>query len=190
MKTMNAIQTEGLTKRYDATVALDSLDLAVAPGEVYGYLGPNGAGKTTTIRLLLGLHRPTAGRAQLFGVDAWSDPVAAHRRDVEPAVGVLLVGGQLDDAAGAVQRPGPGRTGPTRDLPAFADGDDPEEPLGRVGDLEEVADKVAVTLLEDVERHGHAGKRHQAQREDRQQLGHARQRTAQPSAGRRPAASP
>src|SRR5215217_919605 len=77
---MNAIQTEGLTKRYDATVALDSLDLAVAPGEVYGYLGPNGAGKTTTIRLLLGLHRPTAGRAQLFGVDAWSDPVAAHRR--------------------------------------------------------------------------------------------------------------
>src|SRR5215216_2570228 len=77
---MNAIQTEGLTKRYDATVALDSLDLAVAPGEVYGYLGPNGAGKTTTIRLLLGLHRPTAGRAELFGIDAWRDPVTAHRR--------------------------------------------------------------------------------------------------------------
>jgi polyether ionophore transport system ATP-binding protein len=77
---MNAIQTEGLTKHYDTTVALDSLDLAVAPGEVYGYLGPNGAGKTTTIRLLLGLHRPTAGAAQIFGLDAWSDPVAAHRR--------------------------------------------------------------------------------------------------------------
>ena len=47
---------------------------------MYGYLGPNGAGKTTTIRLLLGLHRPTSGRAELFGVDAWRDPVAAHRR--------------------------------------------------------------------------------------------------------------
>jgi ABC-2 type transport system ATP-binding protein len=77
---MNAIQTESLTKHYGTTVALDALDLSVAPGEVYGYLGPNGAGKTTTIRLLLGLHRPTAGSAQLFGVDAWGDPVTAHRR--------------------------------------------------------------------------------------------------------------
>jgi ABC-2 type transport system ATP-binding protein len=77
---MYAISTEKLTKRYGTTLALDSLDLAVQPGEVYGYLGPNGAGKTTTIRLLLGLHRPTAGRAEIFGVDAWGDPVAAHRR--------------------------------------------------------------------------------------------------------------
>jgi ABC-2 type transport system ATP-binding protein len=75
-----AIVTQGLTKRYGETLALDSLDLEVAAGEVYGYLGPNGAGKTTTIRLLLGLHRPTAGRAELFGLDAWSEPVAAHRR--------------------------------------------------------------------------------------------------------------
>jgi polyether ionophore transport system ATP-binding protein len=76
----DAIHTEGLTKRYGETVALDSLDLTVAEGEVYGYLGPNGAGKTTTIRLLLGLHRPSAGRAELFGLDAWRDPVSAHRR--------------------------------------------------------------------------------------------------------------
>src|SRR5690348_9104711 len=75
-----AIRTQGLTKRYGETLALDGLDLTVERGEVYGYLGPNGAGKTTTIRLLLGLHRPTAGRAELFGVDAWRDPVAAHRR--------------------------------------------------------------------------------------------------------------
>jgi ABC-2 type transport system ATP-binding protein len=77
---MRAIQAEGLTKRYGSTLALDALDLAIEPGEVYGYLGPNGAGKTTTIRLLLGLHRPTAGRAELFGLDAWREPVAAHRR--------------------------------------------------------------------------------------------------------------
>jgi ABC-2 type transport system ATP-binding protein len=75
-----AIRTEGLTKRYGDTLALDALDLAVGPGEVYGFLGPNGAGKTTTIRLLLGLHRPSAGRAELFGVDAWGDPITAHRR--------------------------------------------------------------------------------------------------------------
>jgi ABC-2 type transport system ATP-binding protein len=75
-----AIQTRGLTKHYGSTVALDRLELTIEVGEVYGYLGPNGAGKTTTIRLLLGLHRPTAGRAELFGIDAWSDPVTAHRR--------------------------------------------------------------------------------------------------------------
>ena len=75
-----AIQTEGLSKRYGRTLALDALDLGVRQGEVYGYLGPNGSGKTTTIRLLLGLHRPSAGRGTLFGIDAWRDPVAAHRR--------------------------------------------------------------------------------------------------------------
>jgi ABC-2 type transport system ATP-binding protein len=76
---MSAIRTVGLSKRYGETLALDGLELVVEPGEVYGYLGPNGAGKTTTIRLLLGLHRPTAGSAELFGLDAWRDPVAAHR---------------------------------------------------------------------------------------------------------------
>ncbi len=76
----DAIRTHGLTKRYGETLALDSLDLTVREGEVYGCLGPNGAGKTTTIRLLLGLHRASAGRAELFGIDAWKDPVTAHRR--------------------------------------------------------------------------------------------------------------
>ncbi len=77
---MHAIHAEGLTKRYGSTLALDALDLAVERGEIFGYLGPNGSGKTTTIRLLLGLHRPTAGHAELFGLDAWRRPVAAHRQ--------------------------------------------------------------------------------------------------------------
>ncbi len=95
---MRAIRTESLTKHYGETVALDHLDLAIEEGEVYGYLGPNGAGKTTTIRLLLGLHRPTAGRAELFGVDAWAQPVAAHRRLAyvagEPFLWPSLTGGE------------------------------------------------------------------------------------------------
>jgi ABC-2 type transport system ATP-binding protein len=79
-KATRPIQAEGLTKRYGETLALDGLDLSIEPGEVYGYLGPNGAGKTTTIRLLLGIHRATRGRAALFGIDAWADPLEAHRR--------------------------------------------------------------------------------------------------------------
>lgn len=71
---------EGLAKRYGATVALDGLDLRIDRGEVYGFLGPNGAGKTTTIRLLLGLHRASAGRARVFDLDPWRDAVAIHRR--------------------------------------------------------------------------------------------------------------
>ncbi len=74
------IRAVGLTKRYGETLAVDQLNLTVRAGEVYGFLGPNGAGKTTTIRMVLGLHQPTAGSATVFGVDAWRDPVAAHRR--------------------------------------------------------------------------------------------------------------
>jgi ABC-2 type transport system ATP-binding protein len=81
-----ALHTRGLSKRYGGTIALSDLDLSVNRGEVYGYLGPNGAGKTTTIRLLLGLHRPTAGSGELFGADCWRAGVAA-RRDVAYVAG-------------------------------------------------------------------------------------------------------
>ena len=74
-----AVRTEGLTKRFQATVAVDGLSLTVPPGEVFGFLGPNGAGKSTTIRLLLGLLRPTGGTAEIFGVPA-ADVERAHRR--------------------------------------------------------------------------------------------------------------
>ncbi len=75
-----ALRTEGLSKRFGDVWALRDLDLEVAPGEVVGYLGPNGAGKTTTLRLLLGLLRPTAGRAEIFGLDSERQTVEAHRR--------------------------------------------------------------------------------------------------------------
>jgi ABC-2 type transport system ATP-binding protein len=74
------IRTERLTKHYGRSPALVDLDLAVEPGEVFGYLGPNGSGKTTTIRLLLGLIRPSSGRAEVLGGDAQRDVVAIHRR--------------------------------------------------------------------------------------------------------------
>ena len=61
------VQTQGLTKRFGEVVAVDSVDLRVEQGEVYGFLGLNGAGKTTTIRALQGLIRPTGGAVWLFG---------------------------------------------------------------------------------------------------------------------------
>jgi polyether ionophore transport system ATP-binding protein len=75
-----AIRTDSLSKSFGSTDALVELNLEVPVGEVLGYLGPNGAGKTTTIRLLLGLIRPTRGRAEVFGIDCQVDPVKAHRR--------------------------------------------------------------------------------------------------------------
>jgi len=74
-----AIRTESLTKRYGGLDALRDLTMEVPRGAVLGYLGPNGAGKTTTIRLLLGLARPSAGRAQIFGLDCQRQAVEAHR---------------------------------------------------------------------------------------------------------------
>ena len=75
-----AIRTSGLTKDYGRGRGLFELDLQVAQQEVFGYLGPNGAGKTTTIRVLMGLIRPTAGSAYIFGLDCVRDAVDVKRR--------------------------------------------------------------------------------------------------------------
>ena len=93
------------TKRFGDLTALDRLDLEVDEGQIVGLLGPNGAGKTTALRTLLGLMRPTSGRAEIMGLDAWAEPVAAHRHLAyipgDVAVWPELTGGQILDLLGA-----------------------------------------------------------------------------------------
>ncbi|WP_250281695.1 MULTISPECIES: ATP-binding cassette domain-containing protein [unclassified Frankia] len=74
-----ALDVRGLTYRFGAKTAVDSLDLTLAPGEIVGLLGPNGAGKTTAIRVIVTLLRPAAGSAAVFGVDAARQPIRARR---------------------------------------------------------------------------------------------------------------
>ncbi len=77
-----AIETVDLRKRYDGVEALRGLNLEVPPGSIFGFLGRNGAGKTTTIKVLLGMARPTSGRARVFGLasDAQDASVEIRRR--------------------------------------------------------------------------------------------------------------
>jgi len=83
-----AINTRGLTKRFPGgQVAVDSLDLDVPAGSVFGFLGPNGSGKTTTIRMLLGLIAPTSGEIDLLG-----RPMPDAAAGVLPRVGALVEG--------------------------------------------------------------------------------------------------
>jgi ABC-2 type transport system ATP-binding protein len=95
------IRTERLTKSYGSHRGIIDVDLAIEPGEAFGFLGPNGAGKTTTIRTLLDHIRPTSGRAFVFGIDTTEDPQAIHiRLGYLPGEFVLydrLTGGQTID---------------------------------------------------------------------------------------------
>jgi len=79
------IQTHQLTKRFGDFTALDHLDLAIEPGEIYGFLGPNGAGKTTTLKIVLGLLKPTSGRVTVFG-----RPMGDAPFEVRSRMGVVL----------------------------------------------------------------------------------------------------
>lgn len=81
-----AIQTHGLTKFYDDFQAVNSVDLAVEPGTLYGFLGPNGAGKSTTIKMLTGILKPSSGSIQLLGKDPWD---SSHAIEVKQQIGVV-----------------------------------------------------------------------------------------------------
>jgi ABC-2 type transport system ATP-binding protein len=78
------IEVQGLTKRFGSTSAVQDLTFTVRPGQVTGFLGPNGAGKSTTMRMILGLDRPTSGRALINGVPY------AQLKDPLRVVGALL----------------------------------------------------------------------------------------------------
>jgi ABC-2 type transport system ATP-binding protein len=86
------IVAEGLTRRFGALTAVDSLDLVIEQGEVLGFLGHNGAGKTTTVRLLNGVLTASAGQARVLGLDPAVDGVALRRR-----TGVLTETPSLDE---------------------------------------------------------------------------------------------
>jgi len=70
---VNAVELDGLTRRFGDTLAVDRLTFAIAPGEIFALVGPDGAGKTTTLRMLTGILTPTSGRASVLGLDVVRD---------------------------------------------------------------------------------------------------------------------
>ena len=74
------LEAEGLSKQFGAKLAVDDVSLRLAPGEIVGLLGPNGAGKTTTLKILLGMLRPTRGRASVLGLDCATQAIAIKQR--------------------------------------------------------------------------------------------------------------
>jgi ABC-2 type transport system ATP-binding protein len=87
-----AIATERLTRRFGELVAVQDVNLQVAPGQFFGFLGPNGAGKSTTIKMLTGLLAPTDGRIQVLGLDLTQNPVEVKRQIGVVPEGMALFG--------------------------------------------------------------------------------------------------
>src|ERR1044071_4278151 len=85
----NGIEVEALVRQFKGVRAVDGIDLAVSPGEIYGFLGPNGAGKSTTVLMLTTLLPPTSGTARVGGFDVVKASGAALQ---EAALDPLLTG--------------------------------------------------------------------------------------------------
>ncbi len=79
MKQRPAILLENLRKNYGDFPAVQGLNIAVSPGEIFAFLGANGAGKTTTMKMMVGLLPPSEGRVQIAGYDVWKEPARAKR---------------------------------------------------------------------------------------------------------------
>lgn len=107
---MTVLETVELKKNFGDISALKGVNLAVRRGEIHGFIGPNGAGKTTTMRILLGLLKPTAGTATVFGRDAWKDAVEIHRQVAyvpgEVQLWPNLTGGEVLDSLARLRGPG------------------------------------------------------------------------------------
>jgi len=89
---VHAVETEGLTKRYGDLLAVDSLNLSIEEGEIFGLLGPNGAGKTTTLSMLATLVKPTSGTGRVNGYD-----IRSHPADVRRSIGIVFQDPSSDD---------------------------------------------------------------------------------------------
>ena len=87
-----AIQTHQLTKKYNNYTAVDSLDISVERGEVFGLLGPNGAGKTTTVSMLCSILKPTSGTATINGFD-----LVRQSHSVRKSIGIVFQDPSIDD---------------------------------------------------------------------------------------------
>jgi len=87
-----AIVTEHLTRRFGELVAVQNVNLQVAPGQFFGFLGPNGAGKSTTIKMLTGLLAPSGGRIQVLDLDLTQNPVEVKRQIGVVPEGMALFG--------------------------------------------------------------------------------------------------
>ncbi|WP_267641393.1 ABC transporter ATP-binding protein [Haloarchaeobius amylolyticus] len=127
---MAAIELDSVTRRFDEVLALDSLSMTVADGEVFGFLGPNGAGKSTTIDILLDFVRPTSGECRVLGIDPQQDPEAVRQR-----VGVLPDGYHVYDRL-------TGRQHVQFAVDSKGASDDPTSLLDRVG-IADAADRKA-----------------------------------------------
>lgn len=128
---MTAIQAKTVTKRYGKdVVAVQSLDLTVEEGEIFGFLGPNGAGKSTTINMILDFIRPSDGTIEVLGMDAQEKPLEIRRR-----VGVVPEGYAFND-------PLTGREFLEWAIESKNANDNPDEILAEVG-IKEDADRQA-----------------------------------------------
>ena len=92
MDSAPTISTKGLTRRFGDLLAVDGVNLQVAPGQFFGFLGPNGAGKSTTIKMLTGLLAPTSGQIEILGLSLNTDPVNVKRQIGVVPEGMALFG--------------------------------------------------------------------------------------------------
>ena len=82
---MSCIEVHSLSKSYSSILAVDTIDLSVESGQVFGFLGPNGAGKSTVIKLLTTLIQPDSGQISVLGVNAIKEPLKIRKK-----IGVVL----------------------------------------------------------------------------------------------------